>query len=200
MKSKSRNTSKEQIIIKAATKVLGQYGYERATISLIAAEAGVSRGLLHYYFKSKEELLEKIIKDYTEVGTAEVAEIFNDHHTPAGYAEGITRWFKDAILNEPYLFSSWYEGVTLVRHSGPISRVIAASYIEWKQAFEVGLKQAQEKQIIAPAPPVKALAALISALLDGLGLQFLSEPELLKDNLIWESFEACIVSLLKSKQ
>jgi AcrR family transcriptional regulator len=200
MKSKSRNDFSEQRILKAASTVLAEYGYERSTIRLIAAKAGVSRGLLHYYFKSKEEMLAQVINENTKIGTAKIAEIFVHYDTPEGCAAGITGWFKDAIKTDPYLFLSFFEGVTLVRHSRVLKNVITDSYIKWKQAFEIVLKQAKENQIVISDLPVKALAALISALIDGMGLQFLSEPELVKDDLIWESFEACVVALLETRQ
>ncbi len=44
-------------ILDAATRVFGTRGYEGATMGAVAEEAGVSKGLLHYHFKSKHHLL-----------------------------------------------------------------------------------------------------------------------------------------------
>lgn len=199
MKCKSPNNFSEQRILKAASTVLAQYGYERATIRLIAAEAGVSRGLLHYYFKSKEEILAQVIKESTKVGTAMVAAIFDLHNTPEGYAAAITSLFKNALKTDPDLFYFFIEGVNLTKRSKVLKSELADSYVKWRQAFEIGFNQAREKQHITPNLPVKALAALISALIDGMALQFLSEPELIHDDFIWESFEACVAHLLGSR-
>jgi AcrR family transcriptional regulator len=196
MSSKTCNDFKKQIILDAARKVLTRYGYDGTTISLIATNAGVSRGLLHYYFKSKDEILSQVIKNYTKSGTTEINEFFSQNLTPEDYAAGITAWFKDIIINDSYLFLSIYEGVTLSRHSRVLNSEIADSYIQWKQAMEIGLKQAQEKQNITPKIPVKELAALISALIDGMGLQFLADPEMVNDDLIMESLKICIADLL----
>lgn len=54
MREKSKKT-----IISAAIKVFSEYGYQ-ATIDMIAKEAGISKGLIYNYFKSKDELLEAI--------------------------------------------------------------------------------------------------------------------------------------------
>lgn len=43
-------------IMNAAFEVFGSYEYKRASTDLIAAKAGISKGLLFYYFKSKKEL------------------------------------------------------------------------------------------------------------------------------------------------
>jgi AcrR family transcriptional regulator len=53
----SRNT-----IITAATKVFSEFGYQ-ATIEMVAKKAGISKGLIYNYFKSKDDLLEAIFME-----------------------------------------------------------------------------------------------------------------------------------------
>lgn len=47
-------------IIKAAMKVFAKYGFFKAPIRQIAIEAGVSKGLIFWYFRSKDELILEI--------------------------------------------------------------------------------------------------------------------------------------------
>jgi len=51
----SRETRKR--IIEAAARVLARDGYAETSVKDIAAEAGIAPGLVHYYFKTKEELV-----------------------------------------------------------------------------------------------------------------------------------------------
>ncbi len=44
-------------ILEAAFSVLSRQGYEKTSIKEIAEEAGVAQGLVHYYFKSKQQLV-----------------------------------------------------------------------------------------------------------------------------------------------
>src|SRR5215468_3593613 len=44
-------------IVEAAARVLARDGYAATSVKDIAAEAGVAPGLVHYYFKTKEELV-----------------------------------------------------------------------------------------------------------------------------------------------
>lgn len=48
-------------ILEAALKVFAAYGYNGATISMIAEEASISKGLLYNYFESKEILLDSLL-------------------------------------------------------------------------------------------------------------------------------------------
>jgi len=50
-------------IIRAAATVLSRLGYSDSSVKLIAQEAGVAPGLVHYYFTSKEELLVAVVHD-----------------------------------------------------------------------------------------------------------------------------------------
>jgi len=48
-------------ILQAAFTVLSRQGYENASIKEIAEEAGVAQGLVHYYFKSKQQLVVAVL-------------------------------------------------------------------------------------------------------------------------------------------
>jgi len=52
-------------IIDAALRVFAQKGYSKATNKDIAREAGITPGLIYYYFESKEALLNALIETYT---------------------------------------------------------------------------------------------------------------------------------------
>jgi TetR/AcrR family transcriptional regulator len=54
------NLSAEEKIIEAAQKVFLLRGLDGARMQDIANEAGINKALLHYYFRSKEKLFEKI--------------------------------------------------------------------------------------------------------------------------------------------
>jgi AcrR family transcriptional regulator len=50
-------------LTKAAYKVVSRKGYYNFTIKDIAREAGLSTGLVHYYFKNKQDLLLNLLKE-----------------------------------------------------------------------------------------------------------------------------------------
>jgi len=55
------NTEKAGSIIKAAQKRLGLYGFEKTTMSEIAADVNLSKASLYYYFPDKESLLRAVL-------------------------------------------------------------------------------------------------------------------------------------------
>jgi len=49
-------------IISAAMKVFSKYGFFKAPVRLIAEEAGVSKGLVFWYFRNKQNLIIEVAK------------------------------------------------------------------------------------------------------------------------------------------
>jgi AcrR family transcriptional regulator len=62
----------ENEILTSARKIFLLYGFHGATIQKIADDAGVSKSAVHYYFRSKEKLYQRVIDDVVRV-------ILNNH-------------------------------------------------------------------------------------------------------------------------
>jgi len=59
-------------ILDVAQKCFINMGYRKTTISVVAKEMGVAKGMLYYYFKSKEELLEVLLKRHSDLFLSEI--------------------------------------------------------------------------------------------------------------------------------
>lgn len=57
--SKSERTREK--ILAAAAKVVGKYGYAKASVTRITMEAGIASGGYYYYFKTRDELFEELL-------------------------------------------------------------------------------------------------------------------------------------------
>lgn len=62
MPRKPNTTDRRNQIVAALLSVIARQGYEKATIQAIAQEAGLAPGLIHYHFKSKQEILVCLIQ------------------------------------------------------------------------------------------------------------------------------------------
>lgn len=67
MPEEKRNT-----IIKAALRVFSQHGYKKSPMNEIAAEAGISKSLLFYYFKNKKELYMYLVQYCADISKQEM--------------------------------------------------------------------------------------------------------------------------------
>lgn len=71
----AKKDNKEQEILLAAEKLFAEKGLKGATTSLIAAEAGVTHAMLHYYFRTKEQIFLKVCDSYMEEVRSELRPI-----------------------------------------------------------------------------------------------------------------------------
>ncbi len=69
--------STEEKILEAATDEFLTKGYDGARMRSIAESAGINKGLLHYYFKSKEALILKVFHSLFREIFSELSDIFN---------------------------------------------------------------------------------------------------------------------------
>src|SRR5215813_8179852 len=90
-------------LIQAAIRCLAEGGMSAFKMERIAAEAGVSLGLLSHYFTSKNELLTEVYQAalYEDVHRT-IAEL-NDPQAPGSPAERLCRILDDAIIHPDYL-------------------------------------------------------------------------------------------------
>lgn len=63
---RTKSETRRQAILKAATKIFQEAGFERTSMSEIATRVGYSKTTLYSYFPSKEELFFTVILDATE--------------------------------------------------------------------------------------------------------------------------------------
>lgn len=65
---------KQLSIMRAATEVFAKYEYKKASTDLIASKAGVSKGLLFYYFHNKKDLYLTVYEYVKQIITEGVAD------------------------------------------------------------------------------------------------------------------------------
>lgn len=100
--SKPDTEQREQRILDAAVAVILRQGYDKTTMSDVAEEVGVSRGIVYLHFESKEKLFEALI--YREV--LQYAQTWLDHieaDPRGGTIGGIYRAVLYAINSRPLM-------------------------------------------------------------------------------------------------
>jgi AcrR family transcriptional regulator len=90
-------------ILEAAMELFINKGYHATSISDIAAQSGISKGLLYNYFKGKEELLATMV----EARVGEISNVMNqaqEIERPAGQLNHIIEGAIDNVFEKPEVF------------------------------------------------------------------------------------------------
>jgi AcrR family transcriptional regulator len=196
MTARSRSDEKAQAILNAARRCLSERGYAAATIAEIAAEAGVSRGLLHYYFRSKEELLAQVVRAGTDAYMELLGAMFAQCESADDLAKQLVVATRTIVESDPTFVNLSMECWTLAHESPLVAHELEDLYRQLRDAVREGLEEAKGRGIITTAIPLGPLSALLLAITDGLVMQLLIHPQLAADERMWEALELAARSLL----
>ena len=88
----------------AAVRVFHKLGYQGASLSAVAAEVGVDRATIYYYFSSKEEMFDEIVRAVLEGNEALARKIAGSNMKPARKMREVVQAFMTSFVeNYPLL-------------------------------------------------------------------------------------------------
>ena len=176
--TKTRKLSGEKAprIVEAMRWSVARRGISGSTFEHVAREAGVSRGLLHYYFGTKEALLVEVVRRDTEHRIARLDEPLGKAGSADELLGVLVADLEDSIQNEPGFWVLLFELFTAGRRNPEIQREVAELFNRTGVTSRRTSRAKQEEGVISPARNRRGRGFLF-ALADGLALQMLSDPE-----------------------
>lgn len=166
------DTDKKAKIIEAAYKILGEQGYDKASMKEIAKEAGVAQGLINYYFPSKEELLYELFEEETCRYCAEMDKLSHIPVTP-NFVKDAMRLSMNLVDEHPEWHRLRFELFAIALRTPEGMKHVADSF---RQGRDQAVK-AMDRLPLGPQFDKQSMAAIVVAVLDGLSLQKMSDPE-----------------------
>lgn len=103
MSKQTTEISTEATILEAARKIFIVKGMAGARMQDIADEAGINKALLHYYFKNKELLFEKIFMDAAAELFPRIQQIFISDCTLFEKITDFCNEYISMVIRNPYL-------------------------------------------------------------------------------------------------
>ncbi|MDX2286367.1 MAG: TetR/AcrR family transcriptional regulator [Bacteroidia bacterium] len=95
--------STERRILDAARKVFYQKGLGGARMAEIAEEAGINKALLHYYFRSKEQLFQRIFEEAFHQFFPKIAALLSGPEPVEAKIRGFVSFYTDLLREHPHL-------------------------------------------------------------------------------------------------
>ena len=174
MASRAQGTETRARLVRAATEAFAERGVRETSLTSVAAAAGVTRqGLLHY-FPSKTDLLLAVLEQRDEDDAATV--------TPAVAAGGLTGALlaiMDHNRDNPGLTQLFAVSAAEGARTGdPAHEYFRERYERRRGEMAVAIRQLQTDGNIATDLDAELISAALLALLYGLNLQHLTDPEL----------------------
>jgi AcrR family transcriptional regulator len=175
--TRSLSGEKAQRIIDAMRRCVAQRGTAGSTFDRVSREAGVSRGLLHYYFGTKEQLLLEAVRRDADVRLEVLERRLATAQTADDYIDLLAQDLQETLRDDPDFITLMFELFTLSRRNADIAIEYGRLMRRTREQLADMLELAQSAGILRLHAAPKAVADTLFALADGLALRMLSEPD-----------------------
>jgi TetR/AcrR family transcriptional regulator, transcriptional repressor of bet genes len=153
-------------LVEAAIAVIHEEGFSHATVARIARRAGVSSGMVHHYFKDKDELLFATMRHLlADLRTDTVAKLAFATCPRDRIFAIIDASFGDAQFDEG-VFSAWLALYGGARQSGRLRRIVEIYHRRLNSSLLHDLRK------LVDEAQARRLAEGIAAMIDGLWLRY----------------------------
>jgi AcrR family transcriptional regulator len=171
------DSEKARRIVEAMRASVGLRGAAGSTFDQVAQAAGVSRGLLHYYFGSKERLLVEVVRHDCEIRISALRERLADASSVDELIESMLAGFNSFVEDEgaaapALIFELFSEG----RRNPEIRDELGELYRSVRATVAEALVAKQEEGVVALRADAASVASIIFAMADGAALQILADP------------------------
>ena len=164
-------------IVRATVRCLAREGYTRLTMKKVAREAGVSQGILHYYFADKRAILaatlEAVSRDLDRRVTAAQSRTGRD---PAARLRALVRACLEVAVGRPEFWVVFVEFWGEMMHDRRLREVNAEVYTRTRRLIGRLIAEGVAAGRFRPVDPPRA-AAVVLGLVDGVSLQLTFDPE-----------------------
>jgi TetR/AcrR family transcriptional repressor of bet genes len=153
-------------LIDAAIASIHRYGFAEATVARIARRAGVSTGIVHHYFRDKDDLLFATMRELLEVLRREAVARLRLARTPRERLHAVIHAsFGDEQFAEE-VFSAWLALYGNARQSPRLQRILRIYHLRLYRNLMFNLAPLVGRGHAEP------IAHGIGALIDGLWLRY----------------------------
>jgi AcrR family transcriptional regulator len=174
---RSLSGEKAKRIVDAMRASVAQRGTAGSTFDHVSREAGVSRGLLHYYFGTKEQLLVEAVRRDCELRLERLERQLSTATTADDFIDLMAQNLQDTVREDPDFVTLVFELFTLSRRNADIAVEYAGLMRRMREQVAGMLALAQREGILHLHAEPEPVAEILFSLGDGFALRMLSEPD-----------------------
>ncbi len=168
---------KAQRIVDAMRSSVARRGAAGSTFDHVAREAGVSRGLLHYYFGTKERMLAEVVRRDASLRLPLLRERLERAQSADEIVDQLVASLQHTVRDDPEFVTVMLELFALARRHPEVATEVAALLGRMRSEVGAVLAAKERAGIVELAAPPEVLADLLFAVGDGAAMRMLAEPD-----------------------
>jgi AcrR family transcriptional regulator len=159
-------------IVRATVDCITKFGYHNFSMQDVARTAGVSKGIIHYYFLNKDELmmsvLDRVAGDIERVLSTEMQSVTGAKRRFEVFIEVCF----DIVRSTKEYYQVNMDFWTQINQKDEVRRVIARHYTKFREACGLVIAEGIREGVFRSVEPAE-YASYVIAVIDGLSLQWL---------------------------
>ncbi|MBV9212361.1 MAG: TetR family transcriptional regulator [Actinobacteria bacterium] len=171
------DSEKAQRIVAAMRDSVARRGAAGSTFDHVAQEAGVSRGLLHYYFGTKERLLVEVVRRDADIRIHALEERLRGAGSLDAVVQALVAQLQEFVAEDAGSHAVIHELLSAARRNDEIREELAELYRRVRSAISSILTEKEREGIVSLRGGAEAVASILLALGDGLEVQLTSDPD-----------------------
>ena len=184
-------------IVRATVECITKYGYHNFSMQDVARTAGVSKGIIHYYFLNKDDLmmsvLDKVASDIERVLRADMQTSVN----AAKKLEIFINICFDVVRNTKEYYQVNMDFWTQINQKPEVKKVIAKHYTKFRENCSVVIEEGIQSGVFKKVNALET-ASIILALIDGVSLQWLFDENVFDYDSIMKQASQQIIDGIKA--
>jgi AcrR family transcriptional regulator len=164
-------------IVEAMRASVAERGTAGSTFDQVARAAGVSRGLLHYYFGTKERLLIEVVRRDCEVRKAALAAALAQAGSADDVIAVLVASLEDVVRNDPGFVTLIFELFVLSRRHDDVAAEFAELLSRLREQVAEVLRAKEAEGVLVLGAEPEAVTDVIFSLGDGMMLRMLADGE-----------------------
>jgi AcrR family transcriptional regulator len=168
---------KAQRIIEAMRRSVARRGSAGSTFDHVAREAGVSRGLLHYYFGTKEQLLVEVVRRDGDLRLAVLDERLAEARSADDFIGVLVSSLEEIFREDADSVAVVFELFSLARRNEEIAAEMVELLRRTREHVAELLAAKHAEGVLHLGADAEAVADVLFSLADGVALRMLAEPE-----------------------
>ncbi|MCB9284456.1 MAG: TetR/AcrR family transcriptional regulator [Lewinellaceae bacterium] len=157
----TKDLDTESRILEAAKRVFIRKGYAGARMQEIADEAGINKGLLHYYFRNKDNLFGAIFEEAFRELAPRTVEIFESDEPLFTKLEQFIDRYLDFLAERPYLPAFVIQEINN-NPEGLLKKLAESGFQPNPMKLFIQIQMEIQKGNIRPVNPIHLVVNLIS--------------------------------------
>ena len=171
------DSDKARRIVEAMRASVAARGAAASTFDHVAQAAGVSRGLLHYYFGSKERLLVEVVRHDADVRVAAIEERLRDARSLDAIVQALVWGLEQFVAEDAGSHAVIHELLSAGRRNDEIREELAALYRRVRAEVAEILVEKERDGIVRMRADAEAVVSIFLALADGLEVQLTTDAD-----------------------